>query len=202
MVNVRVILNAVPHRLAVMQTVIRATLLTATALTVLTACGPDKQAAPAQTPAELPTQSHEHPAPGGMAVSPGGVTTAVDAPPAATESEFGQACHAAKMWMDAQHADPHEGVGELVGEGQHQARVGDLDGFAGAVTAGGIDEALLNRDVAGQVGGRVAVGGGFGALGPAQGQGQVNDGVTGVGRDVEGHRRRVGDGEVERRAVG
>lgn len=106
MVNVRVILNAVPHRLAVMQTVIRATLLTATALTVLTACGPDKQAAPAQTPAELPTQSHEHPAPGGMAVSPGGVTTAVDAPPAATESEFGQACHAAKMWMDAQHADP------------------------------------------------------------------------------------------------
>ena len=57
MVNVRVILNAVPHRLAVMQTVIRATLLTATALTVLTACGPDKQAAPAQTPAELPTQT-------------------------------------------------------------------------------------------------------------------------------------------------
>jgi hypothetical protein len=104
-----VILNAAPHRLADMQTVIRATLLTATALTVLTACGPDKQdkqAAPAQTPAELPTQSHEHPAPGGVAVSPGGVTTAVDAPPAATESEFGQACHAAKLWMDAQHADP------------------------------------------------------------------------------------------------
>ena len=105
MVNVRVILNAVPHRLAVMQTVIRATLLTATALTVLTACGPDKKAAPAHTPAELPTQSHEHPAPGG-AVSPGGVTTAVAAPAAATASEFGQACHAAKMWMDAQHADP------------------------------------------------------------------------------------------------
>ena len=108
MVNVRVILNAVPHRLAVMQTVIRATLLTATALTVLTGCGPDKQAGPAQTPAELPTQAqtNEKPAPGGVAVSPGGVTTAVDAPSAATESEFGQACHAAKLWMDAQKTDP------------------------------------------------------------------------------------------------
>ena len=90
-----------------MLTISRATLLTATALTVLTGCGPDKQAGPAQMPAaELPTQSHEHPAPGGVAVSPGGVTTAVDVPSAATESEFGQACHAAKLWMDAQHADP------------------------------------------------------------------------------------------------
>jgi len=102
-----VILNAYTSRLASMQiNVIRAALLTTTALTFLTACGPDKQAAPAHTPAELPTQSHEHPAPAGGAVSPGGVTTAVDAPPAATESEFGQACHAAKVWMDAQHADP------------------------------------------------------------------------------------------------
>ncbi|MCX8559638.1 hypothetical protein OS122_01835 [Mycolicibacterium mucogenicum] len=91
-----------------MQTnVIRAALLTTTALTFLTACGADKQAAPAHTAAELPTQSHENPAPGGgVAVSPGGVTTAVHAPSAATESEFGQACHAAKVWMDAQHADP------------------------------------------------------------------------------------------------
>ncbi|MUL77988.1 lipoprotein LpqV [Mycolicibacterium sp. CBMA 226] len=90
-----------------MQTnVIRAALLTTTALTFLTACGPDKQAAPAHTPAELPTQSQEHPAPGGVAISPSGVTTAVAAPSAATESEFGQACHAAKLWMDAQHADP------------------------------------------------------------------------------------------------
>ncbi len=91
-----------------MQTISRAALLTAAALTVLTGCGPDKQASPAHTPAaELPTQQpHEQPAPGGVAVSPGGVTTAVDAPSAATESEFGQACHAAKLWMDAQRADP------------------------------------------------------------------------------------------------
>lgn len=90
-----------------MLTISRATLLTATALTVLTGCGPDKQSGTAQTPAaELPTQSREHPAPGGVAVSPGGVTTAVDVPSAATESEFGQACHAAKLWMDGQRADP------------------------------------------------------------------------------------------------
>ena len=27
-------------------------------------------------------------------------------PADATESQYGQACHAAKMWMDSQHADP------------------------------------------------------------------------------------------------
>ena len=91
--------------------VTRAALLTATAtataLSVLTGCGQDKQAGTAHTPAaELPTQTQERPAPGGVAVSPGGVTTAVDVPSAATESEFGQACYAAKLWMDAQHADP------------------------------------------------------------------------------------------------
>lgn len=82
--------------------------------------------------------------------------------------------------------------------------MGDFDGLGGAVAAGGVDEAFFDRGVAGQVGGRVAVGGGFGALGPAQGQGQgqVHHGVTGVGRDVEGRRRGVGGGEVERRAVG
>ena len=63
---------------------------------------------------------------------------------------------------DAQHADPHEGVGDLIGEGQDQARVGDFDGLGGAVAAGGVDEAFFDRGVAGQVGGRVAVGGGFG----------------------------------------
>ncbi|MUL45772.1 hypothetical protein FZI85_23500 [Mycobacterium sp. CBMA293] len=92
-----------------MQTnLIRAALLAATALTMLTGCGQDKpSAAPVTTPAaEAPTHAQELPAPAGVAVSPGGVTTAVDVPSGATESEFGQACHAAKLWMDAQHADP------------------------------------------------------------------------------------------------
>jgi len=38
-------------------------------------------------------------------VSPDGVTTKVDVPSAATESQFGQACHAAVEWMKAQHTD-------------------------------------------------------------------------------------------------
>ncbi|MCQ4365887.1 MULTISPECIES: lipoprotein LpqV [Mycobacterium] len=40
--------------------------------------------------------------PGAIGVSPGGVTTRVDAPAESTEEEYFQACHAAKMWMDAQ----------------------------------------------------------------------------------------------------
>ena len=44
--------------------------------------------------------------PDGVAVSPGGVTTRVDVPADATESQYGQACHAAKMWMDGQQGDP------------------------------------------------------------------------------------------------
>jgi hypothetical protein len=30
----------------------------------------------------------------------------VDVPADATESQYGQACHAAKVWMDSQQADP------------------------------------------------------------------------------------------------
>jgi hypothetical protein len=53
------------------------------------------------TPApESPSQS------GAVGVSPGGVTTAVDVPAESTEDEYAQACHAAKVWMDGQHADP------------------------------------------------------------------------------------------------
>jgi len=46
------------------------------------------------------------PQPGAVGVSPGGVTTRVDVPADATESQYGQACHAAKVWMDSQQADP------------------------------------------------------------------------------------------------
>lgn len=40
--------------------------------------------------------------PGAIGVSPGGVTTRVDAPAESTEEEYFQACHAAKVWMDGQ----------------------------------------------------------------------------------------------------
>ncbi|MDT5137537.1 MAG: hypothetical protein QOD58_1799 [Mycobacterium sp.] len=39
---------------------------------------------------------------GAIGVSPGGVTTRVDVPAESTEEEYFQACHAAKVWMDAQ----------------------------------------------------------------------------------------------------
>ena len=40
--------------------------------------------------------------PGSVGLSPAGVTTRVDIPADSTESEYYQACHAAKEWMDTQ----------------------------------------------------------------------------------------------------
>jgi Putative lipoprotein LpqV len=54
-------------------------------------------------PAPLPAEPVQ---PGAVGVSPGGVTTKVDVPADATESGYGQACHAAKVWMDEQQGDP------------------------------------------------------------------------------------------------
>lgn len=65
-------------------------------------------AAPSSTsssePPPLPAQDTP---PGAVGVSPGGVTTKVDVPSDATESQYGQACHAAKVWMDTQGGDAH-----------------------------------------------------------------------------------------------
>jgi hypothetical protein len=40
--------------------------------------------------------------PGAIGLSPAGVTTRVDVPADSTEEGYFQACHAAKVWMDAQ----------------------------------------------------------------------------------------------------
>ena len=61
---------------------------------------------PTTSTSELPTLPAEPAQPGAIGVSPGGVTTRVDVPADATESQYGQACHAAKVWMDSQQADP------------------------------------------------------------------------------------------------
>src|SRR6476660_3288038 len=61
---------------------------------------------PTTSTSELPPLPAEPAQPGAVGVSPGGVTTRVDVPAAATESQYGQACHAAKVWMDSQQADP------------------------------------------------------------------------------------------------
>jgi hypothetical protein len=55
---------------------------------------------------EPPPLPPEPAKPGAVEVSPGGVTTKVDVPADATESQYGQACHAAKVWMDSQQTDP------------------------------------------------------------------------------------------------
>ena len=61
---------------------------------------------PTTSTSELPPLPPEPAQPGAVGVSPGGVTTRVDVPADATESQYGQACHAAKVWMDSQQADP------------------------------------------------------------------------------------------------
>lgn len=59
-------------------------------------------APPATTTAEAATPTAK---PGEVATSPGGVTTAVGADAQSTEEEYFQACHAAKVWMQAKGGD-------------------------------------------------------------------------------------------------
>ena len=61
---------------------------------------------PTTSTSEPPPLPAEPAQPGAIGVSPGGVTTKVDVPSDATESQYGQACHAAKVWMDSQQGDP------------------------------------------------------------------------------------------------
>ncbi len=58
-------------------------------------------------PAAVPGSEPEAvPGTGADGISPGGVTTSVDVPSAATESEYGQACHAARLWLGERREDP------------------------------------------------------------------------------------------------
>lgn len=43
-------------------------------------------------------------------VSPGGVTTSVNAPAASTEEQYFQACYAAKVWMEQQGGHPKDQI--------------------------------------------------------------------------------------------
>jgi hypothetical protein len=82
---------------------------------VLMGCSPGSHApaaAPSSQPAVAPTGSAAEtpstpPAPPVIGVSPGGVTTAVEAPADSTELEYFQACHAARLWMAGRPGDPH-----------------------------------------------------------------------------------------------
>ena len=43
---------------------------------------------------------------GPIGLSPGGVTTRIDAPAQSTEEQYAQSCMATKAWMDSQGGDP------------------------------------------------------------------------------------------------
>jgi Putative lipoprotein LpqV len=78
-------------------------------LTVGTGCssGTDSQPATSSTQSATATATSETPtaAPGDVAVSPDGVTTAVGAPADSTEDEYFKACRAAHEWMQQQGGD-------------------------------------------------------------------------------------------------
>jgi Putative lipoprotein LpqV len=84
--------------------------VTAAAALAIAGCssGGDDGAAPSAAPTETTSTSTETPtaAPGEVALSPEGVTTAVGAPAESTEEEYSKACIAAKTWMAQQGGDP------------------------------------------------------------------------------------------------
>jgi|SRR3954468_21774176 hypothetical protein len=83
----------------------RVALLTALLALAIAGCSSNEQKPSTTSTTEPPPLPAEPAEPGAIGVSPGGVTTRVDVPSDATESQYGQACHAAKVWMDEQHAD-------------------------------------------------------------------------------------------------
>jgi hypothetical protein len=77
----------------------------ASGLLAVTGCSPGapngKIAPSSARPSGIPSGPTSAP-PGAVGLSPAGVTTRVDVPADSTEEEYFQACHAAKMWMEAQ----------------------------------------------------------------------------------------------------
>lgn len=67
----------------------------------------DQPAPPAPTStSDLPPLPPASAAPDSVGVSPGGVTTRVDVPADATESQYGQACRAAALWLADRDGEP------------------------------------------------------------------------------------------------
>ena len=77
----------------------------ATGLLAVTGCSPGapngKIAPSSARPSGIPSGPTSAP-PDAIGLSPTGVTTRVDVPADSTEEEYYLACHAAKVWMDAQ----------------------------------------------------------------------------------------------------
>jgi len=82
-----------------------ATVTVGAVLSVSACSSASDNAAPSTPPQAAAAPSEQVPA-GAAGISPGGVTTSVDVPSEATESQYGQACHAARLWLDERHEDP------------------------------------------------------------------------------------------------
>ena len=72
------------------------------AAAALSGCSESDRSEPA------PEAASEQPAAdaGPIGLSPGGVTTRIDAPAQSTEEQYAQSCMATKAWMDSQGGDP------------------------------------------------------------------------------------------------
>ncbi len=68
--------------------------------------GPTTPSQAAAAPSEQLPAGQSAPDPGATGISPDGVTTSVDVPSEATESQYGQACHAARIWLGERQQDP------------------------------------------------------------------------------------------------
>lgn len=79
-----------------------ALLVVAAGLTAVAACSHSDGGDKPTHSSPRPSTSTNSPPPGAIGISPGGVTTKVDAPAESTEEEYFQACHAAKVWMESQ----------------------------------------------------------------------------------------------------
>ena len=81
------------------------TVIVATGLSAVAGCSqgaPNGKAPPSSArPSGIPVGPTSAP-PGAVGLSPAGVTTRVDVPADSTEEEYFHACHAAKIWMEAQ----------------------------------------------------------------------------------------------------
>lgn len=86
-------------------------------IVLVTGCSSGTDSKPTPTTTSPSATSSEAPtaAPGAVAVSPGGVTTAVGAPAESTEEEYFQACSAAREWMNQQGGDPKSQIEPYLG---------------------------------------------------------------------------------------
>jgi Putative lipoprotein LpqV len=84
-----------------------AAVIAASIVAVGTGCSSGTDSEP-PSPQATTTTTSETPtaAPGEVAVSPDGVTTAVGSPAESTEEEYFKACQAARTWMAEQGGDP------------------------------------------------------------------------------------------------